>query len=258
MPSRKAKRSSRQTRRSKSISIESEKDMHKLEKALKRMPMVLVLVHADWCGPCQRYKKEVWSKLEASPKKNVGLVKLNEKVFPSSPLKDSKISGYPSILLIGKDGKPAEFKDESTGEPTNAMPNASDLTMMQGVLKGNSPLNASSATPEASEASSEASEASSAEDKNSSAILLDSESPVSVLPPDASSDLLDSQNMSEISGAPAISSPATPATPPGTDSSQLGGSLYMSLLDAAKLTAPAALLTAAAVARGSRKLSRRR
>ena len=126
-----------------SVVINTSKDMHKYYKSAKKHSMLVVIVKADWCGHCHNYLANIWKKLEAIqrklPSKKVGLVQMDEKALPSSPLKSSKINGYPSLLLIGKDGKPAEFKDEQTGEPTNAMPNANSLPMMESIVSGEAP-----------------------------------------------------------------------------------------------------------------------
>lgn len=298
--------------------------MHQLESMLKKMNLTVVLVYADWCGHCHTYKDTVWKQLEGLSNKKVGLAKLNEKALPHSPLSSAKINGYPSILVVGQDGKPAEFKDESTGEPTNALPNARDTEMMKGLVTGASSskapdvssypktiyignesnvtkkaeeqepeevdamvdpselaveskslLNApaeETATEEMNDAMNNAATTNNAEnnaannaennaannatnnaannaenttdatpEENASAILVNSESPVSskVLPPSASDDLLDTN-----SSVAAVSGPE--------NSSQLGGSLYMALLESAKVTAPAAILTAAAVMKSRR------
>jgi hypothetical protein len=292
--------------------------MPKLESLIKKMNLTIVLVYADWCGHCHTYKDTVWKKLEGMNSKKVGLAKLNEKAFADSPLSSAKINGYPSVLVVGKDGKPAEFKDES-GDATNAMPNSRDMEMMKGLVRGTesqpkpdanvtypktiyignesnvsrkaeeaeevpelevesksllnvspaddlepetgdiTPYNPSGANNSnyfvndstAANASNTATasnanaanmnvNASPENAKNASAILINSESPVSskVLPPNASDDLLDT-----------VSGPE--------NSSQLGGSLYMALLASAKATAPAAILTAAAAAKSKPRKTRR-
>jgi hypothetical protein len=43
---------------------------------------------------------------------------------------NAKIRGYPSILVVGNDGKAASYKDEE-GNVTNAMPNTTDLETMK-------------------------------------------------------------------------------------------------------------------------------
>jgi thiol-disulfide isomerase/thioredoxin len=305
--------SARSTKRksTKSLDVTSKAHMPKLESLIKKMNLTIVLVYADWCGHCHTYKDTVWKKLEGMNSKKVGLAKLNEKAFADSPLSSAKINGYPSVLVVGKDGKPAEFKDES-GDATNAMPNSRDMEMMKGLVRGTesqpkpdanvtypktiyignesnvsrkaeeaealevpeleveskSLLNASPADdlePEtgditpynpsgpdssnyfvndstAANASNSVNVNASPEnaDKNASAILVNSESPVSskVLPPNSSDDLLDT-----------VSGPE--------NSSQLGGSLYMALLASAKATAPAAILTAAAAAKSKPRKTRR-
>jgi thiol-disulfide isomerase/thioredoxin len=144
-----AKKSAKKTKLTKSsrgvssIDVRTPGDIGKLMKMFKSFPIVLVLVYADWCGHCQTYKKDIWSQLEKVPNRTVGLAKLNESQLANSPLKSSKIEGYPSLLVVGKDGKAAEFKNESTGEPTNALPNDRDMEMMKNLVKGNIPKNVS-------------------------------------------------------------------------------------------------------------------
>jgi len=312
---------------SKSLDIVSKAQMHKLEAMLKKMNLTVVLVYADWCGHCKTYKQDVWKQLLATGNKRVGMAALNEKALADSPFKNAKINGYPSVLISGPDGKPAEFRDESTGEPTNAMPNARDVGMMKGLISGaksapnvsgfpktiyigrndevtkraeetsgsegveqaeelgvesksllNSPnstavseseetpaaenesvaaenesvaANENNATPAENEATpveNEVAENEATPTDNATAILVNSESPVTskVLPPSASDDLLNTN-----ATVTAVSGPA--------NSSQLGGSLYMALLESAKVTAPAAILTAAAVmkSRRRRKIAKR-
>lgn len=314
---------------SKSLDIVSKAQMHKLEAMLKKMNLTVVLIYADWCGHCKTYKQDVWKKLLATGNKRVGMAALNEKALADSPFKNAKINGYPSVLISGPDGKPAEFRDESTGEPTNAMPNARDVSMMKGLISGaksapnvsgfpktiyigrndevtkkaeetsgsegveqaeelgvesksllNAPnstavsegeeipaaenesvpaenesavANENEATPAENNATPAENEATPAENEatptdNATAILVNSESPVTskVLPPSASDDLLDTN-----ASVTAVSGPA--------NSSQLGGSLYMALLESAKVTAPAAILTAAAAmkSRRRRKIAKR-
>ena len=48
------------------ISVRSPDHVDDLEKLVKIGPVTFILVHADWCGPCQSYKP-IWSELERSP-----------------------------------------------------------------------------------------------------------------------------------------------------------------------------------------------
>lgn len=349
---RKASKSGKKSRKAETLDVKTMLGVTQLEKMIKKLSVVLVLVYADWCPHCHTYRRDVWSKLKAMKKRGVGLAAVNEKVFSRSPVKDAKINGYPSVLLIGKDGKLGEFKDE-TGSPTNALPNARDMAMMSGIVKGSAAetnyaepqnvdevpvsnatlpqepvepgsklsLGEASETPTGmeSETSSDSDEAnasaveantadveantsaaesntSAAEPNTSAAASNTSAAEPNMTAPDhveaESSPSLETPSMDESrslskepeesadSSAVLLESLKKPATaspsnllppepeleikPKDRDSSQLGGSLYMALLEAAKATAPAAILAASASAisrrtkkfRGKRKQTR--
>jgi hypothetical protein len=103
----------------KSVDVRSQKDIKDLERDIKIGPITIVLIYADWCGHCTRFKEDVWKKLTSKPSK-VNLASIHHDQLTNTSLRDAKIRGYPSVLVVGRDGKPAVFKDE--GEPTNAMP----------------------------------------------------------------------------------------------------------------------------------------
>ena len=103
----------------KSVDVRSQKDVKDLERDIKIGPITIVLIYADWCGHCTRFKEDVWKKLTSKPSK-VNLASIHHDQLTNTSLRDAKIRGYPSVLVVGRDGKPAVFKDE--GEPTNAMP----------------------------------------------------------------------------------------------------------------------------------------
>ena len=106
-------------RSSKSVDVRSTKDVGSLDKMIKIGPITLVLIYADWCGHCTRFKEDVWSKLNERPHR-ANLASIHHDQLDKTILKDAKIRGYPSVLVVGKDGKPAVFK--GLDEPTNAMP----------------------------------------------------------------------------------------------------------------------------------------
>ena len=90
---------------------------------------MLVLVHADFCGPCQNYKKTVWNDLVAHPNRKMGMagIHYDQLANAPSPFSDANIKGYPSVLYVGHNGsvrKVSNFNDPETGLLTNAMPSA--------------------------------------------------------------------------------------------------------------------------------------
>ena len=123
---------------SKRLDVRSSKDVPILESLIKKGPMIIVLVHADWCGHCQTFKDKVWNKVPNSSSNTINTASIHHDMLDKTSLSGAKLEGYPSLLLVGKDGKPAEYKN-TNGESTNAMPQpatAEDLNKMV-----NTPLN---------------------------------------------------------------------------------------------------------------------
>jgi thiol-disulfide isomerase/thioredoxin len=113
----------------KSVDVRSKKDVEELETTIKTGPITLVLIYADWCGHCTRFKENVWNTLESRSHK-ANLASIHHDQLENTSLRDAKIRGYPSVLVVGKDGKPATFTQEETTEETNAMP-TTDLETLE-------------------------------------------------------------------------------------------------------------------------------
>ena len=117
----------------KTVDVRSTKDLRNLEQIIKSGPITVVLIYADWSGHCTRFKENVWSKLLNSSHR-ASLASIHHDQLEKTILKDAKIKGYPSVLVVGKDGKPAVFKGPAgEEEPTNAMPNA-DLETLEKIV----------------------------------------------------------------------------------------------------------------------------
>jgi thiol-disulfide isomerase/thioredoxin len=58
------------------ISVRSPEHVEDLEKLVKIGPVTFILVHADWCGPCQSYKP-IWSELERSPGRTANMAMIH-------------------------------------------------------------------------------------------------------------------------------------------------------------------------------------
>ena len=102
------------------------------ENMLTKGPMAVVLVYADWCGHCDKYKKNVWSPLKSVKNRTVNMASVREDMLPNTSLAQSKIDGYPSILVVGKDKKPAVFN--SSSGVTNALPQSNDVSTMKSLI----------------------------------------------------------------------------------------------------------------------------
>jgi hypothetical protein len=103
------------------------------EEMLKGGPMMVVLVYADWCGHCTKYKDNVWNPLKNIKDRKMNMASIHYDQLENTSLKNSKIEGYPSLLVSGPDKTPATFKN-SDGTSTNALPKANDFTTMKNLV----------------------------------------------------------------------------------------------------------------------------
>ena len=110
------------TKTKKSVDVRSKKDVKELEQTIKLGPITIVLIYADWCGHCTRFKENVWSKL-LSKDRNAKLASIHHDQLENTSLKDVRMKGYPTVLVVGNDGQPASFPaSPMSTEITNAMP----------------------------------------------------------------------------------------------------------------------------------------
>lgn len=116
------------------IDVTTDEDLAKLSDLLKKHNVVVVLIHADWCGHCQTFKP-LWEDYKKIPGRNVPMASINEKMLSKTPFKDAKLDGFPStVVYSGKDGSFGSFKNEQ-GEETHAIPNIRDKTLMTKILR---------------------------------------------------------------------------------------------------------------------------
>lgn len=241
-------------KKTKGVDVRKPSDVKALQEILKAHPITIILVHADWCGHCQRYKENVWSKLEEMPEKKNGLAAIHHDQLENTEFADAKIRGYPSVIVVGKK-KMAEFEDEEG--PTNAIPNqqANDLETMESLARSAEPSTLTGTLPsmksnvdtaeevvtpdESPQLSEEAKTSREASLYNATPkkAVRRSASPLAV--PDPTKDTLDSQVPAE--------SETTEFRAAEEVKKGGGGSLYDSLLAAARGVAPAAALVATAV-----------
>ena len=115
------------------VDVNSEDKLSDLEKRISIGPVTLVFVYADWCGHCTKFKPEM-DKLEASPDRSIQTARIRDDMLSKSSLNGTKINGYPSLMLIKKNGEATTFKDKD-GEVTNASPEHNDLNKMMTIVR---------------------------------------------------------------------------------------------------------------------------
>ena len=133
---RKSMRSSKKTKMGKiklPMDIRDKSQIPAFEEMLENGPMMVVLVYADWCGHCTKYKDNVWNPLKTIKDRRMNMASIHYDQLENTSLKDSKIEGYPSLLVAGPDKTPATFKN-SDGTSTNALPKSNDFTTMKNLV----------------------------------------------------------------------------------------------------------------------------
>ncbi len=118
-----------------SVDVRSPETVSQFEDMLSAGPITIVLVYADWCGHCTKFKENVWSKLMKTPNRKVNLASVHYDQLENTSQKNASIKGYPSVLIVGSDKKAATFPDGS--KKTNAFPKANDVEVMEKMVTKN-------------------------------------------------------------------------------------------------------------------------
>ena len=123
-----------------SIDVKKTEHIPKLAELLKKNKFIVVLIWANYCGHCHTYKDQVWDKLLKNQGRKAGLASIHyDQLETTPPAIPKKVSGYPTVLFIGKNGLPMKFKDENTGEDSLEYPKSRDLTTMSNIVNSDDP-----------------------------------------------------------------------------------------------------------------------
>jgi thiol-disulfide isomerase/thioredoxin len=107
----------------------------KVQKFESLIGPVLVLVYADWCGHCQHYKP-LWKQLEKDPNRSINMASVRDDMVSNTSLSQraSPVSSYPTVLLIGKNGKAVNFKNKA-GAESEAIPDHGNMENMRAIVR---------------------------------------------------------------------------------------------------------------------------
>ena len=118
MPSRKfasRRRSRRQSTVGKitpPLDVRSEDSISSLMKLVKKGPITIILVYADWCGHCHTYKpkfdeaaKNRKSPFQVASINDEMLPSVNERIKSMNKSANINISGYPSVVSLNNKGE---------------------------------------------------------------------------------------------------------------------------------------------------------
>lgn len=93
--------------------------------------VTFVLIYADWCGHCQRYKP-TWKELEKTPGRNANMASVHHDMMEHVPeIKSATIDGYPSVIKVLPSGKIESYPPTNS----NAVPIMRDVPKMKTELR---------------------------------------------------------------------------------------------------------------------------
>lgn len=226
-----AKRSTKMGKLMPYVDVRSDSDVPQFESMVKTGP-VFVLVYADWCGHCQRFKQNVWDDVAKSNQKAVNTAAVHYNMVDKTSMKNASIEGYPTLFEV----KPTPSSNVST--PVETPQSKEDLQKLVGTNEAENLL-------ESVEATSVANNKGNRMEANSMKAYSESfePAPVESLPPNVSADTVipeSEQVASAVQGGGAR-----------------GGSLLESLLKVSADTAHAAVLAVSASELSSRLKKRK-
>jgi hypothetical protein len=108
-----AKRSTKMGKLMPYIDVRSKSDIPQFESMLKVGP-VLVLVYADWCGHCTRFKQNMWDEVANSDMKTMNTAAVHYDMVDKTSMNKTPIEGYPTLFEV----KPTPKENVATPVPT--------------------------------------------------------------------------------------------------------------------------------------------
>jgi thiol-disulfide isomerase/thioredoxin len=127
------------------LDVRSPSQAKALEKMLKDGKITIVLIYADWCGACHRFRKNVWGPM---CKKGAlhNRAAIEESQLNNTPLGDKvNIEHFPSVIVVNEKGE-VEDIPKPDGTMTNAIPTPKTVEEMERIVNAPvAPLAASGA-----------------------------------------------------------------------------------------------------------------
>jgi len=81
----------------------------------------------------------VWNGLVSNKERKNGMASIHYDQLEKTPLASTKVSGYPTVLLLGENNTPIKFKNKETGEEEIEYPESRNKDMMEKILNTEEP-----------------------------------------------------------------------------------------------------------------------
>lgn len=129
MPGRVTRRTKNQKGRV--LKVDAPSKIGLVEKMLKGGKITIVLIYADWCGACTRFKKSIWGPMSQKPAIH-NRIAIREDLVGKTPLAGSKYTYLPTIMVVDERGQPQAV--EGPQGRTNAIPTPRTLEEMKRIV----------------------------------------------------------------------------------------------------------------------------
>lgn len=193
MVAKKGAKTSKLKKTSNSVDVTSAEHIPQLVELLEKNKnkLIVVLIWANYCGHCHTYKEQVWNKLLKERGRKAGMASIHYDQLETTPPEIPKeVSGYPTVLFLGKNNVPMKFKNGKTEYPDSRNP-----TKMRSIITSENPgtlLNDNN-TPKLSDDAEGL--ASLTNPKRVLASIKENEIPSNLITPNPNNDILNSQKM---------------------------------------------------------------
>lgn len=121
----------RKTGKGKVLQVDSKNKIPKFELELQNSTINFVLVYADWCGACDRFKKNIWNPMCKGAAKHNRMA-VRDDMIKNTSLANAKFDYLPSLLVVDENGQLQTF--ETPDGETNAMPTPKNISEMKRIV----------------------------------------------------------------------------------------------------------------------------
>ena len=114
------------------LKVDSADKIAAMESLLGKGSITFVLIYADWCGACTRFKKNIWNPM-CQKSATHSRIALRDDMVKNTSLSSANFDYLPSLVVVDENGKIQSFKTPE-GKDTNAMPTPQSLQEMNTIV----------------------------------------------------------------------------------------------------------------------------